>query len=49
MSEGEMGRVAGMIGDLLESTDEQTVTRVAADVRKLADEFPLYASAGAAG
>jgi len=39
----EMQRVAELIDEVLTKRDEATVERVKAQVREMAEEFPLYA------
>ncbi len=47
MGEDEMVRVADFIARILASPDDDTVAAVAAEVRELAESFPLYATAAA--
>ncbi|MDA8123100.1 MAG: serine hydroxymethyltransferase [Deltaproteobacteria bacterium] len=43
MKEPEMERIGGLIADILEaSSDEATAKRVAASVREICNDFPLY-------
>jgi glycine hydroxymethyltransferase len=42
--EAEMLKVAELIDTVLKHKDETTIARVKADVRKLAEQFPLYAA-----
>ena len=45
MVEEEMVKIADFIGRVLASPDEPTITAVAAEVRELAESFPLYETA----
>ena len=45
MEEEEMVNIADFIGRVLTSPDEPTITAVAAEVRELAERFPLYETA----
>jgi glycine hydroxymethyltransferase len=49
MTEPEMRRIAGFIDEVLRSPDDPTVGRVGAQVRELAQAFPLYGARVAAG
>jgi glycine hydroxymethyltransferase len=42
--EAEMLRVGELIDTVLQNKDDATIARVKADVRELADQFPLYAA-----
>jgi glycine hydroxymethyltransferase len=42
--EGEMLKVADFIDTVLTAKDDATIARVKADVRALAEQFPLYAA-----
>jgi glycine hydroxymethyltransferase len=45
MGEEEMARIADFIARVLEASDDATIEAVAAEVRELAESFPLYATA----
>ena len=45
MGEEEMIKIADFIDTVLSSPDEATISRVAVEVRRLAEGFPLYATA----
>jgi glycine hydroxymethyltransferase len=45
MGEEEMARIADFIARVLEASDDATIETVAAEVRELAESFPLYATA----